>query len=216
MRRLPLCLAFPVVVVAALGHPASANPENLQRSMPNDSAKQTTLDSQEGAPLHMEDFQRPDIIGALYKGDFSGLRHHDRAAQYQNALYVLQFHRYFERQQDYNFIQGFHSQNPAACGRLFDPTIERFLVRSMLGPGNPLGTPEEQLENLARALMDLLNKGPQALTEVVMNIETAKKMGEKDAFQLVADYGCDSEVTKRVYRNIKPFLLGESAEPLPR
>lgn len=159
-----------------------------------------------------EGFQFPHVMTAFYKGDFSELKSDDRSQRYQIYLYMLEFNRFFADPQA-QFLQGQNGQNIAACRQLYDPEVERILVTDVTTRSNPFGdTVEEQGRNaLARGLemfLQMREQGVSALTEPIMNMDVTKQKGQQDAVNLVATYGCESEITKQIYRNIKPFFVG--------
>jgi hypothetical protein len=184
-------------------------------------AKESLARSQkdiERSTFSLKGFTLPRLIEPLYKGDFSGLNEMDRPYKYQLALYLNEFHKYFE-ESDYRLIQDTHAQNPAACRLLFDPELDRILLNYMTYENNPLGnTNQEQVQNLLRGFIDMYKgagtMGMRAFSEPMMNLEVVKKQGTQDAIHLVAAYGCESDITKQIYRNIKPLLLGRQGTVL--
>ena len=170
--------------------------------------------SREKATFRADGFQIPEIVTALYYGDFSEVNSAltNQSLKYQRTLYLNEFHKYFAEPET-QYAQANLGQNPASCRQMYDPDLSRIMVNDVVTRSNPLGqTLNEQMENMARSLGsimdDMRSGGPGALTDRVMNIEVTQQQGRQDAMHLIATYGCDSEIAKQMYRNIRPFLVG--------
>jgi tetratricopeptide (TPR) repeat protein len=167
------------------------------------------------------DFERPDIIDALYNGDFSSLTQN----RFLTLLYLMTFNQYFMSQKEYSFFQDLHSQNPAACGLLYDPEVDKILTLQYMYKDNPiwgnaknegemLNNSMQNIGELLKKLTSMTNGGRggfdrlamiQKVSEGSLELEIIKKSAEKDAFRLAASYGCESEITEGIYKNIKKF-----------
>lgn len=161
-------------------------------------------------------FKIPEIVTALYKGDFAPIKLDDKALRYQMALYMNEFNNYFNDPEN-QYVQANLGQNPASCRQMYDPDVHRIITSNTLTKDNPFGaTFEEQAMNslnmFGELLQNMKTQGANAFVEPAMNVEVLKQQGRQDAMSLVATYGCESEVTRQIYRNIKPFLIGREGK----
>lgn len=180
-----------------------------------DAARQTLQAHQQTVQkttFRQDGFARTDIIVPLYKGDLSGLHQLDRWGKYQVGIYLKAFNDFFKTE-NFSFIQQELGQNPMACRQLFDPQVEKLIINSAMVTNNPFGdTVQEQamnsLKNFLDIYKDMAKRGTAPIAERSTNIQVWQEQGGKDAFHVVAEYGCESPVTRQIYQNIPQFLTG--------
>lgn len=165
-------------------------------------------------------FQEPDIIEGLYAGDFS--RFPTNHGPFAIDMYLMALHGYFSK--DFDFLQQELGQNPAACGLLWDPALDQALTNKVMFENNPLwgneADPMKQGMQVLGSLAEMLGKmqKPGGMQELMnegiygaggMNMETLKKKAVRDALTLGSRYGCESDITIQIYKNIRPYVYGQ-------
>ena len=173
--------------------------------------KQTTFST--------EGFLEPEIMKGLYTGDFSLFP--TRHEKWFIDVYLTAFNEVFSNPVNFADIR---SENPAACGLLYDPGINQIAANRIMQDHPSFQSshdPSVQGLNLLGDFTKMLlqMQQPGGIQDAMnynkidggMALQTFKKKAERDALNVINTYGCDSAIAKQVYSNIKPYLLRKSS-----
>ncbi|KZX94269.1 MULTISPECIES: tetratricopeptide repeat protein [unclassified Sulfitobacter] len=171
--------------------------------------------SQQEAFFNSGQYTQPKMVAALYSGNLSELKPQgvgkSNYAGISNAhVYVASFHKEFS---------GTVNFKDQTCVTLYDPRITRNLdakvTRLMTGtPGTSLENSLNQgaqrgWEMMADILTDMSKGGMGALVDTQQNLLELGENGAIDAARLIGRHGCQSEITKRIYANIRAYAFGQ-------
>ena len=149
-------------------------------------------------------FQQPQIIGALYDGNFQYLRDNEFA-----------FVRYFGAFSNTLPTLAYYSDPPGLCTLLVDSRVERYVANFVMGGGSSGGGTGNALQGLEMLgeFMKKFEGNPGALYDGLMqgtiDVSVLIDSAKKDATGLATIYGCDSEIAERIYTNGVRFLTNE-------
>lgn len=197
------------------GDAAPSIEQPLERVM----AEQPQAAPQE-SPFNPSQYNQPKIVNALYSGNFSsmkvqGVGKTNYAGLSNTYLYIATFHKQFG---------GTVNFKDQTCVALYDPSVTKKLesrVLKIMGGGgrgleNSLNQGAEQgFKMMADLLSDLHRGGVGSLMETQHNLSALADSGGIDGARLISLHGCQSEVTKRIYANIRAYAFGQAGIPSP-
>ncbi len=178
------------------------------------SAPRSAVDHQD-ISFEPDQYTQPSMVRALYSGDLAGLEPQgvgqtNYAGLSSAHIYLASFHNQFG---------GTVNLQDQSCVTLYDPSVTRTLDAKVArlitgGPGLDLESSLDQAgrrgwEMMGDLLMDLHRGGLDALVSTEQNLLELGEQGGIDAARLIARHGCQSEVAKRIYANIRAYALGQ-------
>ena len=163
-------------------------------------------------------YARPDILTKLYEGRFKELE----KTRYQVLIYVSTLHGFFS--ENYNF-------HDPSCILVYQPKLniyvheeQKRIMYEVIAwfNGTPLPTNgyshefKSVIEEIKHKVKSQFQSGQSGqipllnvmwlFSELSIRLGVYKKSAEIDAVRLTHDYGCQSEILKRIYDNAVKFV----------
>ncbi|MEW8326386.1 MAG: tetratricopeptide repeat protein [Candidatus Thiodiazotropha sp.] len=150
-----------------------------------------------------EGFAMGSVLMLVYDGDFQSLK----SNEFSVLLYFSHLHNYFSK--DYNKMD-------EACSAFGDPTLSRDIFkRSTASSGlfqqNGMVS-TDGLKKIFEFIVQTRDGGMGSVIDAGSSIQILQDSAKKDGVKLAQRYGCESQVVKRIYGNIKSFVRNQ--EPI--
>lgn len=184
------------VISSGGGGGMSPSSEKISQLPQNDSDQNRPGQPESG--VNFGKFEQRGIVEALYYGQFESLSSRRNGV----LIYISGMHNAFAKDLFYTAPR---------CALMLDSRLPQMAANSMLGDmGMGPGANRDAVANAGlRAGLGFLMQmaqNPTGIMQDSINQETLKNQARNDALRLATDFGCESDVTKQMYENMKRFV----------
>ncbi|WP_425039322.1 hypothetical protein [Primorskyibacter sp. S187A] len=162
-------------------------------------------------------YSQPGLIRALYDGNLKGVQvkgfGKSNYAGVDNVwIYLAAFHG--------EFAGSFNIKDPS-CVQLYDVRLDKRLKQRVIDKafGNDLNiglgsgqVPTKGFEMMGQMLQDLTQGGMGRMVAMEQNAAALQASGAQDGGKLIIGHGCQSQVTQRIYANLRAYVTGSAPE----
>ena len=159
-------------------------------------------------------YWQSNVLSALYEGDLDALRAINLGSTRMIGTTISHKDIYLS-----NLSEAFgppYSASDRSCINLYDPAVRhRFITRlsaSQIGKSNEDAL-RYSLGAITELMRDMERGGPQAIAGRAQALELFKERSLQDARRFRAAHSCGGEVARRVYANLRAYVLGVEGLP---